>query len=208
VITFVTLSPFWPSVVPTLKYVNENILPGYQPFFLDNKMERPVIRKSPKDSRVKTKQRLALALRIDQTNRRVNACGRCASRRQSCFLDPALATRCSGCVRSKCACSSDGVLWVPRSGPVCVFNWSPRLLASLQQLDADSSAIPPTPPRSLSPAPIMDLDFFLNDLGMNSDGSLTAGYSVPDQDWLSDDLQWFFRDDGLSGDIPLSILDS
>ena len=54
----------------------------------------------------------------------------------------------------------------------------------------------------------MDLDFFLNDLGMNSDGSLTAGYSVPDQDWLSDDLQWFFRDDGLSGDIPLSILDS
>ena len=146
----VTLFPIRLSVDPTLLSVTQTFLGGPRPSVLANKMEKVASKKKT--------QRLKLAMRIEETKRRVRACGRCLSRRRSCILDPSLSSRCSECVRSKCACSSDGVIFQPRQGLPCRFFFGPRaksvpvVVASLV-----------TPPRSESPQPVMDLDFFLEE---------------------------------------------
>ena len=103
---FVTLFPIRPSVDPTLKYAKGNIADGPWPFFLSNKMESVAHKKR--------KQRLALAMRIERTNRRVQGYISYIDCNRAYILDPSLSSRYSKYIRLKYVYLSNRTLQQPR----------------------------------------------------------------------------------------------
>lgn len=69
----------------------------------------------------KTKQRLALARRIELSNRLAQQCSHCSRQLRSCFIDLSLSQRCSECVRAKKPCDSKGYRVTRVRAQVCRF---------------------------------------------------------------------------------------
>ncbi len=62
----------------------------------------------PSATHKKVKERIALALRIENLNKEAEPCSRCRRNSRRCLVDLKESPRCSECVRSKRACNSSG----------------------------------------------------------------------------------------------------
>jgi len=96
----------------------------------------------PSVSHTKRKERLALATRIENSNRSAQTCSHCRKQSRKCLLDLAESARCSECVRSKRPCDTKGYQKVrPPPKVVCRFFLGPR-----QKRLPTPPADPPTDP--------------------------------------------------------------
>jgi hypothetical protein len=63
----------------------------------------------PSAKHLKVKERLALALRIENSNKEAIPCSYCRQQARRCLIDPKESSRCSECVRSKRSYDSSGL---------------------------------------------------------------------------------------------------
>jgi hypothetical protein len=61
----------------------------------------------PRVAYVKKKERLALALRIEKSNKEAEPCSYCLRLSRRCLLNRSESSRCSECVRSRISCDSN-----------------------------------------------------------------------------------------------------